>query len=131
MSVVTLEELTEALKHTLVEHGKIPPGDAPAVALQVLSYFGSELSILDNVLTTEDRDMFYRLEEEGLLSSEEEDATVEKGKNWRIHYWLLNRHAILAAGGKHEEKAAHIGAVYENLASEGWNRSGNSQGKLK
>ncbi len=125
MAVVTLEEMTEAIRRTLVAHGKIPAEEAGAVALQVLSYFGSEQSILDNILSTEDRDIFYRLEEEGLLSSEEEDAVVDKGKNWRIHYWLLNRNAILDAGGKEVAKVDHPGAVYEKMSSEEWSRGGN------
>ncbi|MGI0053256.1 MAG: DUF6015 family protein, partial [Thermoplasmata archaeon] len=80
------EELTRAIEQTLVAHGKVRPEDARATARMVLGYFGPGDTVLDNKLASEDRDRFYRLEEEGLLTSEEEDATVSRGKTWRIHY---------------------------------------------
>lgn len=125
MTIVTVEEMTKAIGRTLVAHGKLDADSAEKVAVQVLSYFGSELSVLDNVLTPEDRDIFYRLEEEGLLSSEVESATVDKGKNWRIHYWLLNTTNIHSKERKVDEPGTEPGAVYKKLSQEGWARGGN------
>jgi hypothetical protein len=130
MDVVTIEEMAEAIRRTMVVHGKLPAADADKVALQVLSYFGAEESILDNVVSAEDRDYFYRLEEEGLLSSEEEDTTVEKGKSWRIHYWVLNKAAIETASGKVEGKGQTV-PIYDQLPAEDWVRGKKEEAPAK
>ncbi len=123
MAVVTVPDMTKALRRTLVAHGKLPDDKAEEIAIQVLNYFGHESMVLDNILAPEDRDIFYKLEEEGLLSSEVENTTVDKGKNWRIHYWLLNSGAILTKETQHEGVDDSPEGVYENLGQEGWNRS--------
>jgi len=122
---ITEEELIRAIERTLVAHGKMPAAEAAPTARMVLSYFGAEDSVLDNKLNSDDRDHFYQLEEEGLLTSEEEDATVSRGKTWRIHYWLLKKARIrdVAQAGE-----APVGdeaeAVYKTMADQVWNRSG-------
>jgi hypothetical protein len=120
---ITEAELTKAIERTLVAHGTIPEGDALATARMVLEYFGPGDTVLDNKLSTEDRDRFYRLEEEGLLTSEEEDATVSRGKTWRIHYWLLKKARVREAGqtdGAPSESDA--GQVYREMDKGMWTR---------
>jgi hypothetical protein len=131
VAVLTVGELTEAIRHTLVAHGKVPADRAEAVATQVLNYFGAEEMVLDNVLSAEDRDTFYQLEEEGLLTSEEEDAMVARGKTWRIHYWLLRKASIGAAARPPEAPAKEDpGAVYQDMPMETWSSHGSkSNGK--
>jgi hypothetical protein len=46
--------------------------------------------LVDNILSQQDRDVFYTLEETGILSTSSEDITLMKGKTWRIHYWHIN-----------------------------------------
>ena len=89
--MINEDELTRAIERTLVVHGKVPADQSRVIARMVLGYFGLEDAVLDNKLSSNDRDRFYQLEEEGLLTSEEEDATVSRGKTWRIHYWLLKK----------------------------------------
>jgi hypothetical protein len=121
---VTEAELTRAIDRTLVAAGKLPPGDAAKVARIVLGYFGAGDAVLDNKVASEDRDHFYRLEEEGLVSSEEEDATVSRGKTWRIHYWFLKKARIQAVNKAGEAPATdETGAVYRDISAENWNRS--------
>lgn len=126
---ITEEELTRALERTLVAHGTIRPEEARTVARMVLDYFGPGDTVLDNKLTSEDRDRFYRLEEEGLLSSEEEDATVARGKTWRIHYWLLKKTKVREAGqaGRAPDEA-DAGAVYRAEDGAIWNRGSGGSG---
>ncbi len=124
MPAITEEELTRAIEHTLVARGKIPPGEARSTARMILQYFGTEDSVLDNQLSSEDRDRFYQLEEEGLLTSEEEDATVSRGKSWRIHYWLLKKARIREVGAP--EGAPTEGdapGVYERISDAAWQRA--------
>jgi Family of unknown function (DUF6015) len=121
---ITEEELTRALERTLVAHGKIPPDQARPTARMVLGYFGLDDSVLDNKLSSEDRDRFYRLEEEGLLSSEEEDATVSRGKTWRIHYWLLKKDKIRDVGQQSGPSPESEGStIYRDIGDSAWNRN--------
>jgi hypothetical protein len=117
------EELTRALERTLVAHGKMPPEEARPTARMILGYFGLDDAVLDNKLHSEDRDRFYQLEEEGLLTSEEEDATVSRGKTWRIHYWLLKKAKIRdvgqQTGGPPPDEAE---AIYRGIADSAWTR---------
>jgi hypothetical protein len=131
MASITELELTRAIENTLVARGKIAPGEAHAMARTVLGYFGADDTVLDNKLSSEDRDRFYQLEEEGLLTSEEEDATVSRGKTWRIHYWLLKKARIRDMGQTGPASAPEDqGAVYRSIGESDWRRkkeSGNGK----
>ena len=123
MPAITEDELTRAIERTLVVRGKVPAESARQVARVVLNYFGLHDSVLDNKVASEDRDHFYRLEEEGLLSSEEEDATVSRGKTWRIHYWLLKKDRIRTVGQSTDEiREPDADAVYRAIGDSAWNR---------
>jgi Family of unknown function (DUF6015) len=123
MASITELELTRAIERTLVARGKIPAGEARPMARIVLGYFGADDSVLDNKLSSEDRDRFYQLEEEGLLTSEEEDATVSRGKTWRIHYWLLKKARIRDVGQAGPETTPEdAGAVYRSIGESDWRR---------
>lgn len=123
MPSITEAELTRALERTLVASGKMPPGEARPTARMILGYFGADDSVLDNKLSSEDRDRFYALEEEGLLSSEEEDATVSRGKTWRIHYWLLQKARIRGVGtADASERPEDAGSVYRGIGESDWRR---------
>ncbi len=123
MPSITEAELTRAIERTLVSGGKVTPPEARPIARMVLGYFGADDSVLDNKLSTEDRDRFYQLEEEGLLTSEEEDATVSRGKTWRIHYWLLKKARIRDVGQTGEAPPADDAAsVYRSIGESAWQR---------
>ena len=123
MASITEAELTQAIERTLVAHGKMPSPEARPTARMVLGYFGADDSVLDNKLSSEDRDRFYQLEEEGLLTSEEEDATVSRGKTWRIHYWLMKKARIrdvVKTGDAPKTDDAE--AVYRSIGEAAWRR---------
>jgi hypothetical protein len=121
MAPITEVELTRALERTLVAKGKMPLAEAKSTARMVLGYFGAEDSVLDNKLSSEDRDRFYLLEEEGLLTSEEEDATVSRGKTWRIHYWLLKKGKIRDVGqGGEAPPSDDASTVYRSIGAADW-----------
>jgi hypothetical protein len=123
MASITEAELTRAIERTLVARGKMTPPEARPTARMVLGYFGLDDTVLDNKLSSEDRDRFYQLEEEGLLTSEEEDATVSRGKTWRIHYWLLKKGRIRDVGQAGEAPAAEdAGTVYRDIGESDWKR---------
>jgi hypothetical protein len=124
MASITEAELTRAIERTLVTRGKMPPAEARPVARMVLGYFGADDTVLDNKLSSEDRDRFYQLEEEGLLTSEEEDATVSRGKTWRIHYWLLKKSRIRDVGQSGDAPPGdEAEAVYRSIGEAAWKRT--------
>jgi len=125
MPSITERELTRAIERTLVAHGKVSAEEARPTARMVLGYFGLDDTVLDNKLSSEDRDRFYQLEEEGLLTSEEEDATVSRGKTWRIHYWLLKKARIrdVAQAGE-AAPVEDAGEVYRSIGEADWRRKG-------
>ncbi len=123
MTSITEAELTRAIERTLVVHGKMTVDLARPTARMVLGYFGAEGTVLDNKLSSEDRDRFYQLEEEGLLTSEEEDATVSRGKTWRIHYWLLKKTRIRDVGQGGDAPATdEAESVYRSIGESDWQR---------
>jgi len=123
MASITEAELTRAIERTLVVHGKMTAEQAHPTARMVLGYFGAEGTVLDNKLSSEDRDRFYQLEEEGLLTSEEEDATVSRGKTWRIHYWLLKKTRIRDVGQGGDAPATdEAESVYRSIGESEWQR---------
>ena len=124
MASITEAELTRAIERSLVARGKMAPAEARSTARMVLGYFGLDDAVLDNKLSSEDRDRFYQLEEEGLLTSEEEDATVSRGKTWRIHYWLLKKARIRDVGQSGDATPAdEAESVYRSINESEWRRT--------
>jgi hypothetical protein len=93
--VITLQDLRNALRAVLGTKG-VKQDDTNKLADYLMNFFGFEDYIIDNVLDADDRDVFYTLEEEGLLRTESEEIYLLKGKMWRIHYWILKKREILS-----------------------------------
>jgi hypothetical protein len=70
--------------------------DARELAIQLLYFFGYNTRIIDNVLEPDERDVFYMLEEGGWLKSDREETTLYDSREWRIHYWYLDKDKIFA-----------------------------------
>ncbi len=91
---LTVENLTLAIKNCVDGHG-MQRAAARNMAEHVLNFFGYRDRIIDNILEQEDRDVFYMLEDAGLLTTEREETTLYDGREWRIHYWLFKKDKIL------------------------------------
>jgi hypothetical protein len=112
LAVVTLSLLTKTLSRLL----HIGIEDAKKYAQTVMNFFGYEDCIIDNLLTPEERRLFYRLERHGVLSSIREETTLHNGNPWRIHYWRLEREKILGGmQGKVDMKPKGLDQHYEDL----------------
>src|SRR2546427_216306 len=68
MPVVTMSETVAALRATVGKRG-MAEEDLRALADYLMSFFGFETEAIDNNLDVADRDVFYMLEEEGLLTT--------------------------------------------------------------
>lgn len=121
MPIVTQSEVRAALKATV---GKtMSDEEIDALAEYVLSFFGYESEVIDNRLDPDDRDVFYMLEEAGLLTTRQEEVFIKKGKLWRIHYWILRTMRVkeLAANGRPAEEDESFG-FYDQIPDEVWDR---------
>jgi hypothetical protein len=81
MALVTLDDLRLALKNRLCTEG-MPETYTEQLAEYLMSFFGFSDQAIDNRLTSEDRDVFYMLEEEGFLTTKQEEVHIEQGKVW-------------------------------------------------
>src|SRR3990172_1675566 len=99
MPVVTMSEIRVALRVTVGQRG-MTEEDICALADYLISFSGFDSEVIDNRLDMDDRDVFYMLEEAGILSTRQEEVHIKKGKLWRIHYWILRTDRIkeIAAG---------------------------------
>ena len=124
-TVVTYDDLVAALTKILGEKG-MGEEEISKLAIYLLNFFGYSDYIIDNILHTEDRDVFYMLEEEGLLTTEREEIYILKGKVWRIHYWMLRKRKILELSRGEEEAGEEKGeseySVYDDVPDDLWSR---------
>lgn len=123
--IVSLNRLTEAIINSYKEHN-MSREDAQNMAYHVLNFFGFGDRIVDNILEPEDRDLFYMLEDFGLLVTEREETTLYDGREWRIHYWLLKKNVIanMACDEKGQCSSSDDYNVYEEIPDEVWTRQG-------
>ncbi len=124
MTVVTMQQVEKALKKTVGKKGMSDP-EIKNLAEYVMSFFGYTDEVIDNKLTSEDRDVFYMLEEEGLLTTTQEEVLLRKGKLWRIHYWILKKDQIIRlarADDEEVESRDEAADVYEQVSDEEWSR---------
>jgi hypothetical protein len=63
------------------------------------------------------------LEEEGFLTTTQEEVHLKKGKLWRIHYWILKKDQILRLSRRPDElekKRDECSAVYDEISENVW-----------
>ena len=125
--VVTVEILAKAIQNGLSRpRRRLSFDEAKMTAMHVLNFFGFGERIIDNMLEPEDRDTFYMLEDLDLLETEREETTLWDGREWRIHYWVLNKEKIfdMASGNVKKEKVVEEGEedIYSELPDEIWAR---------
>jgi hypothetical protein len=122
LTVVSMEDVVNALSNTMGKKG-MSHEDLEKLAEYILSFFGYTDEVIDNRLTSEDRDVFYMLEEEGFLTTTQEEVHLKKGKLWRIHYWILKKDQILRMACRKEPEAVGQDdptAVYRNMDEDVW-----------
>ena len=129
MNIITLDDLSKAIANRV----GIDIDEARRDAGFVLDIFGYDNRVIDNVLDPEDRQLFYILEEEGMLTTEREETTLYDGREWRTHYWVLKKNIILkyaqdanknanAALSEKMQPMKDISdeAIYDNLTDDLW-----------
>ncbi len=120
-----LKELSIAISKGLsLQNRSMNEEEAVDAAEHLINFFGYSDRVIDNMLEPEDRDSFYTMEDIGVLQTEREETTLYDGREWRIHYWILNvPHIILLS--KMKEPIAVIekseaSQIYEEIPDEYW-----------
>jgi hypothetical protein len=123
LEVVTLENLQKALAFKLEKKG-MSKENIDKLAEYLMNFFGFDDYVSDNKLNPKDRDVFYMLEEEGLLRTLRDEVTIQKGKVWRIHYWVLMKKEILRLAKLKpvEEEKEEEYKIYDDLSEEIWQK---------
>jgi len=123
MVVVSYDEVCRALEMSLGKRG-MSPEEISNLAEYILNFFGFADRIIDNILQPNDRDLFYMLEEEGFVKTESTEVAIAKGKEWRIHYWVLRKMKIKELSMKKEPVPAKEKEfnIYESMSEEAWAR---------
>ena len=88
--IITLDILSKAIANSL----DMKEEEAKESAEYVLDIFGFNSRIIDNVLMQEDRQLFYLLEEVGLMATERETNILYDEREWRTFYWKLKKNEI-------------------------------------
>lgn len=117
-----MEDMKRALMATLGKRG-VGAEEVTQIAEYLISFFGYHNEVIDNMLEPEDRDVFYLLEEEGLLTTRQEEVFITKGKLWRIHYWILRTDRIHRLGEKvRVPEGDEYEILYNSIGDEVWAR---------
>jgi len=132
MDIITLGDLSKAIANRV----GIDIEEARRDAGFVMDIFGYDDRVIDNVLDPEDRQLFYILEEEGMLTTEREETTLYDGREWRTHYWVLKKNIILKYAQEDGKRARNVfqekrqaavavkdisdESIYDELAEDVW-----------
>jgi len=124
VSRITLADLEKAIEIVL-ERNDMDPRRAGDMAEKVMNLFGYDKTITDNILSSAERDVFYKLEDFDILITEEESTNLPSGKKWRIHYWILNERKIkevLEEENDDEEEETGSESIYNDISNKVWER---------
>ena len=124
-NILTMGKLTKAIQNSMQTH-QIKEEDAKRMAEHMLNFFGYSDRIIDNILQPDDRDVFYIMEDTGILTTEREETTLYDGREWRINYWLLRTSKIQellnSEPRKNRDGEDDDDSVYDELPDEVWER---------
>jgi hypothetical protein len=123
--ILTVENLTKAIQNSVGDQG-IDKTEARRMAEHMMNFFGYSDRIIDNILEPEDRDVFYMMEDSGILMTEREETTLYDGREWRINYWLFCKdriHELTRKKGKKDDLDDDDElTVYDDIPEEVWTR---------
>jgi hypothetical protein len=128
MNIITIKLLSKAIIHKLGYSGS----HARRTEF-LLDLFGYDDRIIDNVLDPEDRQLFYLLQTVGILSNGRDETILWDGREWRTHYWQLekekiNNYALQQKSSEDfpielprpEPKEVQYDNIYSSLAEDVW-----------
>lgn len=122
----TLDELSKAIGTGLsLQQRRMSQEESVEAAEHLINFFGYNDRVIDNMLEPEDRDAFYTMEDIGVLQTEREETTLYDGREWRIHYWILNVNKIIELSRMRVVEARREidteSQIYDEIPDEYWN----------
>ena len=121
---VKIDELSRAISNGLsLQNRKMGVEESESSAEHIINFFGYSTRVIDNMLEPEDRDVFYTMEDLGILETEREETTLFDGREWRIHYWILNVLRVLELSEMQlSNTVEHDGRfdIYSEIPDEYW-----------
>lgn len=123
-----IDELSSAISKGLsLQNRRMSEEESLEAAEHLINFFGYNDRVIDNMLEPEDRDAFYTMEDIGVLQTEREETTLYDGREWRIHYWILNVGRVMELSRmKVDQKIAETSDefdVYDQIPEEFWKPS--------
>lgn len=115
--MLRIGELAAALKKKLL----LEDEEARSYAWRILNYFEYNNLTIDNPIDPQDRRMFRKAYDAGLLGSYWDTEVLHTGKNWRVYYWELKEEHIRKVANE-AEPIAQEEPVYDELPDEAWSR---------
>ncbi len=124
-NILTIDKLTKAIQNSVGTQG-IDTDEARRMAEHMMNFFGYSDRIIDNILEPEDRDVFYMMEDSGILMTEREETTLYDGREWRINYWLFRKDKIYELTKKKSQRKEKDDdddfSIYTEIPEEVWTR---------
>jgi hypothetical protein len=111
----------ELIRRTLMKEGNVSEAVAKEVSWRVLQFFGNSDEIIDNLLDTEDRRLFYFLQDLHVLKTHWEETQLLSGLNWRIFYWNLDLRGMEKVIWS--ERVQSQSDIYVGLPDDAWHCS--------
>lgn len=111
----------ESLKHAI--KNLFEPNVSDEITIFILNFFGYSDQIVDNILSKSERDLFYILEDYGIVKTEREEIKLFDGTYWRIHYWSLDWKRIgQISKKKAKQTEKDYNEVYNSIPESVWKR---------
>ncbi len=120
---VKIDELARAISNGLsLQQKKMGSEESESSAEHIINFFGYNTRVIDNMLEPEDRDVFYTMEDLGIMETEREETTLFDGREWRIHYWLLNVNRIVELSNMNLSNTSDKSKfdIYDEIPDEYW-----------
>lgn len=123
-NLISLDELALAI-YIKTNHGgkSLSKEEARLIAEHVLNFFKPGIDrTLDNLLSSQDRDIFYALEDVGLLGTKKETVSLPDGRDWHIYYWFMKKDEIKRTVEYTQEKTLCQNGLfnYADLTEKTW-----------
>ena len=121
MVTITIFDIEKALQNTLGKKG-MEKEQIRRLAAYIMNFFGFSDSISDNLLKAKERDVFYILQDVGILTTYQDQISIKKGRIWRIHYWVLKKRDILRLANQKpdNDRGNEYTKIYNELPTDVW-----------
>ncbi len=126
MRLVYVQDLAKAIQRATAKNPEkqLEYNAAVTISDYILGFFGFQNRIVDNILEPQDRNLFYSLQDYGLIRTITEETKLWDGREWRIHYWLLDHNKIFNVSEELEQSTEDmenpVDSLYNDLPERLW-----------